>query len=436
MGQSHHRSFDIEVYAPGCDNWLEVSSVSWFSDYQARRGDIRFSTAGREGHHGRQHAERLGAGRAAVWAAIVENYRQADGSVAVPEVLQPYMRGLTVIAPMPSTCRLADPLEARPQQRFEYETAGLDVADVAADPMAQWQRWFDEAVAAGCTEPNAFVLSTIDAEGWPQARYLLLRAADERGFTFFTNYESAKSRQLTESGQVASMLFTWLQLHRQVRVLGEVERVPDAESDEYFASRPAGLADRGVGVAAVAADPRSGLAGAAGGADGGDVRRRARAAARRSGAVGCCGRRLRVLAGPPQPPPRPPALHAPADAGRATTAPQVASGSPAVGATRCVHPNAGPRPGRGGGDRPSISARCGARGPGPPSPQIGLLPPRVAVDLHAVAAGRFTGSVHRGPGCAEVGPRVSGGGVRRCDVVGMRSPPTAGVQRPGGRTVE
>lgn len=124
-------------------------------------------------------------------------------------------------------------------RRKDYETAGLDIADVLPDPMAQWQRWYAEASEAGCVEPNAFVLSTIDGEGWPQSRYLLVRGADERGFTFFTNYNSAKSRQLGDEGRGA-MLFTWLQLHRQVRVVGEVERVPDEESDEYFASRPRG----------------------------------------------------------------------------------------------------------------------------------------------------------------------------------------------------
>ena len=124
-------------------------------------------------------------------------------------------------------------------RRSEYETAGLDVAEVTADPMAQWQRWYSEATEAGCVEPHAFVLGTIDEEGWPQSRYLLVRGADQRGFTFFTNYESAKSRQMAAEPR-ASMLFTWLQLHRQVRVVGEVERVPDDESDEYFASRPRG----------------------------------------------------------------------------------------------------------------------------------------------------------------------------------------------------
>lgn len=124
-------------------------------------------------------------------------------------------------------------------RRSEYETAGLDVADVLPDPLAQWQRWFAEAAEAGCVEPEAFVLSTIDEEGWPQSRYLLLRGADERGFAFFTNYDSAKSRQLSTEPR-AAMLFTWLQLHRQVRIVGEVERLPEAESDEYFAGRPRG----------------------------------------------------------------------------------------------------------------------------------------------------------------------------------------------------
>ncbi len=98
LGQSHHRSFDIEVYAPGCDQWLEVSSISWFSDYQARRADIRCKHAGAKGS---EIAHTLNASALAVprvWAAILENFRQADGSVAIPEVLRPYMRGAKVIS--------------------------------------------------------------------------------------------------------------------------------------------------------------------------------------------------------------------------------------------------------------------------------------------------------------------------------------------------
>lgn len=97
LGQSHHRSFDVEVYAPGCDSWLEVSSVSWFGDYQARRADIRLK---RVGSKGTELAHTLNASALAVprvWAAIVENNRRADGSVQVPAALHPYMRGITVI---------------------------------------------------------------------------------------------------------------------------------------------------------------------------------------------------------------------------------------------------------------------------------------------------------------------------------------------------
>ncbi len=109
LGQSHYRSFDIEVYAPGCDSWLEVSSISWFSDYQARRADIRFRRAnsgatnkGGTKTRGTEIAHTLNGSALAVprvWAAIVENFRQHDGSVLIPAVLHPYMRGATVISP-------------------------------------------------------------------------------------------------------------------------------------------------------------------------------------------------------------------------------------------------------------------------------------------------------------------------------------------------
>ena len=101
LGQSHHRSFDVEVYAPGCDQWLEVSSISWFSDYQARRADIRVKHAGTKGS---EIAHTLNASALAVprvWAAILENFRTDDGSVVIPEVLQPYMRGAKVISTKP-----------------------------------------------------------------------------------------------------------------------------------------------------------------------------------------------------------------------------------------------------------------------------------------------------------------------------------------------
>jgi len=99
LGQSHHRSYDVEVYAPGCDQWLEVSSVSWFSDYQARRAGIRYRP---EQGKGTELVHTLNGSALAVprvWAAIVETHRREDGTVAVPEVLWPYTRGITVLEP-------------------------------------------------------------------------------------------------------------------------------------------------------------------------------------------------------------------------------------------------------------------------------------------------------------------------------------------------
>ncbi len=97
LGQSHHRSFDIEVYAPGCDRWLEVSSVSWFSDYQARRGNLRYKPAGQKGTVIAHTLNGSALAVPRVLAAIWETYRQVDGSVRVPDVLLPYLRGHTEI---------------------------------------------------------------------------------------------------------------------------------------------------------------------------------------------------------------------------------------------------------------------------------------------------------------------------------------------------
>jgi len=123
------------------------------------------------------------------------------------------------------------------QRRFDYETAGLDVGDVVADPVEQWWLWFHQAEEAGCTEPNAMTIATVDTDGLPDARIVLVRDVDSRGFTFFTNYESAKSRQLAGQGR-AALVFGWLQLHRQVRARGRIELVDDADADAYFAARP------------------------------------------------------------------------------------------------------------------------------------------------------------------------------------------------------
>ncbi len=122
-------------------------------------------------------------------------------------------------------------------RRVQYETAGLDVADVDPDPVVQWHRWHGDALAGGVAEPNAMTLATIGADGVPDSRIVLVRTVDQQGLDFFSNYDSAKSRQL-DAAPVASAVFSWLDLHRQVRLRANVERVTDVESDAYFASRP------------------------------------------------------------------------------------------------------------------------------------------------------------------------------------------------------
>lgn len=123
--------------------------------------------------------------------------------------------------------------------RRTYVLGSLTEADVAPQPIAQFERWFEEALTAKLPEPNAMTLATVDANGQPSARIVLLKGIDERGFTFFTNYESRKGLDLAVNPR-AALLFHWVQLERQVRIEGVVEKVSDAESDAYFASRPLG----------------------------------------------------------------------------------------------------------------------------------------------------------------------------------------------------
>jgi pyridoxamine 5'-phosphate oxidase len=122
-------------------------------------------------------------------------------------------------------------------RRTEYETAGLRRAHLDPDPIRQWQRWYTDAVETDCTEPNAMVLSTVDADGRADARFVLVRGVDERGFRFYTNLTSAKATEVAANAS-AALTFGWLQLHRQVRVRGVVEPVDAETSDAYFASRP------------------------------------------------------------------------------------------------------------------------------------------------------------------------------------------------------
>ena len=123
--------------------------------------------------------------------------------------------------------------------RREYALATLDLADVDRDPLVQFQRWFADAERAELPEPNAMTLATCTAAGEPSARIVLLKAADARGFVFFTDYRSQKSRDL-ESNPRAALVFLWKEVERQVRVTGLVERISGTESDAYYASRPLG----------------------------------------------------------------------------------------------------------------------------------------------------------------------------------------------------
>ncbi len=123
--------------------------------------------------------------------------------------------------------------------RCEYSLERLDLEDVDRDPISQFQRWFYQAVEAEAVEANSMVLATATGDGKPSARFVLLKEFDRRGFVFYTNLESRKSRELSGNPRAALAIY-WKELERQVRIEGCVERVSDAEADAYFATRPRG----------------------------------------------------------------------------------------------------------------------------------------------------------------------------------------------------
>ncbi len=123
--------------------------------------------------------------------------------------------------------------------RQEYARHALDVSDVAADPIAQFTAWFDEALQAQLPEPNAMTLATVREDGTPDARIVLLKGVDARGFAFFTDYRSQKGQDLAAHPH-AALVFHWHALERQVRIRGDVTRLPADESAAYYASRPRG----------------------------------------------------------------------------------------------------------------------------------------------------------------------------------------------------
>jgi pyridoxamine 5'-phosphate oxidase len=123
--------------------------------------------------------------------------------------------------------------------RKDYTQAGLDRADVLPNPIDQFQQWFDAALSANLPEPNAMHLATVSADGRPAGRVVLLKGVSQAGFVFYTNYDSRKGQELT-TNPVAALTFFYPELERQIRIEGHAERVSDAESDAYFASRPRG----------------------------------------------------------------------------------------------------------------------------------------------------------------------------------------------------
>ena len=132
---------------------------------------------------------------------------------------------------MPNAMNIAD-------LRKNYTQAGLLESDVVADPIAQFQLWFEQAVAADLLEPNAMTVATVTPEGKPSARIVLLKAIDDRGFVFYTNYNSQKGVELQHC-PYAALIFLWGDLERQVRIEGAIEFVSESEATSYFHSRPA-----------------------------------------------------------------------------------------------------------------------------------------------------------------------------------------------------
>ena len=121
--------------------------------------------------------------------------------------------------------------------RIDYQRHSLSETDVDPDPIRQFLRWLEEAIVAQVPEPNAMTLATVDSAGSPAARIVLLKQADELGFSFYTNYNSPKAQQVLANPH-AALVFFWPALERQVRIEGTIERTAEDESDRYFASRP------------------------------------------------------------------------------------------------------------------------------------------------------------------------------------------------------
>ena len=123
--------------------------------------------------------------------------------------------------------------------RKNYSLGSLDAGDVDRNPFRQFEAWFAQALDAQLPEPNTMTLATVDSRGRPSARIVLIKGVDERGFVFFTNYDSRKGHEIADNPH-ASLLFFWIELERQVRIEGKVVKTSPTESDQYFQSRPLG----------------------------------------------------------------------------------------------------------------------------------------------------------------------------------------------------
>ncbi len=137
--------------------------------------------------------------------------------------------------------------------RQNYTLKSLELGTLNPSPIEQFRTWLDEAINAELLEPNAMTLATVDERGQPSARIVLLKGLDERGFVFYSNYESRKARDMAENSNVA-LVFNWLGLERQVRIQGEVKRVPKRRITRLLQKPSARLATRRVGVASEPGD--------------------------------------------------------------------------------------------------------------------------------------------------------------------------------------
>ena len=210
----------LDAIAAGASTLLSVDGVNAYVDaYHAHMGkeESQLATMARR-LFSAQQMEQLGAAM------------QRRRGIAPEEAAAPAAGAVPGPGPVHDAATLA-------AMRIDYAQSLLSEEQVLRDPIAQFEKWFDEALKAQVSEPNAMSLSTVSAEGKPSSRIVLIKQFDEQGFTWYTNYNSDKGQQLAQNPQ-AALLFFWRELERQVRIEGTVVKTSAAESDEYFNVRP------------------------------------------------------------------------------------------------------------------------------------------------------------------------------------------------------